>query len=517
MNIISEANSLCTRQVDSDGCIQPSTQTEHQRSGLQVKVPSKDNLLNESPSQMLKPSLLFEEHSRDNFYDYLLLTKMVSINHNNDNILFRRCLKSQALSGAANEQAPQRKYLSQCPNVSLVTIASPIPVTKGLSSQLNACRQKLLAYLKERLRNDKTFKVKELEKPIPDHNESNFKSLDRYTGINIQAVSPEQIDLDALCLHSKELSVSFQLFLENQSPQYIANIAQRISLRYKDFLSHKLGNYILQKLIQIDLGTRHLLEEYSRANFGSLIDNEYASRVLELLIKESRSFRLFVINHFKCNFSCCYSTIASGLLLIACLKSCDDFDQFSFILNELQLNPGLLESKIFQRIMVSVVQVSPSYRLERVSALLDFDRNLASYFNDKFTAYLVFTACARKFIPVIELLVKRIAEQFDVLLETRFFKVVLVKLLSLQDEHEAASRVSDAIIGIETWQIVRLSQKRPLLFYYLYICISLVTKEDLQKFNFFINKLKEQLNLAAFLPPNLVHKLSKLPRVGDLQ
>lgn len=383
-------------------------------------------------------------------------------------------------------------------------------------------REYLLSTIKERLSKDNMFKIKDTassnqwgcldadsdgvsspQKGIQGANYSNLGSLElQPESVEISTLLrslASSADMLAFCTLTKENSIHLQKYLEVCSEQELGRIGRLFQPHYEELLVHRVGNYVLKKLVELDpVHTRDGLAAFCLLRFAVLARNEFASRVIQTLIELCPSVRAFALKHFAENFTECLENTAVVFLVISAIRFSGQPSETAFIKETLKRNPQLLGIKIFQRILVSYVQSCDEGSLEEVSALIKPEVNLRRLLNEKFSTYIILTMLQRRVELITHVLFRSIKAGIEELFETKFFKLLISKIFELKDR-ELTEKFSRELTALSSSQLFKLASKSTYFLFYLFITFSSFDESRVRNFVRFFKRLSSYPALKSFL------------------
>ena len=259
---------------------------------------------------------------------------------------------------------------------------STTTLVQGLLSQLEG-----ILGLNSQLNNDKTYK-------FLTEGSTKEKHLE-FDQCQLQSLNELPIVLLKYATESKEDSMSLQAFITDCSPELINLIREVLLQKAEILICHRLGSYVLQRLITRDRSSLEQLSLLCRKEFAFLMQNEFSSRVMQLLIECSPDFRSTSIQYLKTHFFQALEAGPSSHLLKACIKNSSSPDGLDFILDNMEHHPSLISSKIFRNVLMIYMQRCSQQNLRRISLFLKFQQRLLFYLNSKSFASLVFILLER--------------------------------------------------------------------------------------------------------------------------
>lgn len=383
-------------------------------------------------------------------------------------------------------------------------------------------REDLLRTIKERLSKDNMFKIRDTASSnqwgSQDADSDGVFSPQKgnqgatFSNLGSLELPPECVEIStflrslassadilAFCTLTKENSIRFQKYLEVCSERELARISRLFEPHYSELLVHRVGNYVLKKLVELDpVGTRDGLAAFCLARFAVLARNEFASRVIQALIELCPSVRVFALKYFAENFTECLENTAVVFLVISAIRFSGQPSETAFIKETLKKNPQLLGIKIFQRILVSYVQSCDEASLEEVSALIKPEVNLRRLLNEKFSTYIILTMLQRRVELITHVLFRSIKAGIEELFETKFFKLLISKIFELKDR-ELTEKISRELTALSSSQLFKLASKSTYFLFYLFITFSSFDESRVRNFVRFFKRLSSYPALKPFL------------------
>lgn len=330
-------------------------------------------------------------------------------------------------------------------NVVFRLLASKNPSSKGYSIQSYIDKNEfkessgipaqddLIQLLTARLATSKNYRI---EPAFKSRNrfypEVSANELIREEQLLNSIVLSKSSDSDLLQLSStkKSQSLALQKYIKICSQQEVEMVCSALSYTsIVQLITHQFGNYTIQELVRRSMSFQKRVEEHCQEDFYSLADQEYSSRVMQLLIEASNSFRSFALKACEHNLDRVVEKISSVFLIAACIRTAKCEDEYRFLLNELSMNiKPWLTKKYFKRILVSILQCCEQPTLQQVYKLLGLQTNILKFFEDKYSTYVVLTFAERGHQPSIDLLAQIIRHDHVALLEAEYFRFFISKL-----------------------------------------------------------------------------------------
>lgn len=420
-----------------------------------------------------------------NYYDRAF--QNIEANHHLENLKFRRttahdhirALDRRVAKGVSPSLTTAINSLRTFPEQSFPNeLPHPADIQVTASEILDTLRKKLSKSKVYRLsiyyQQEKRATTKLLSKAIiPNH--SSVASLRDSIGDKIRLVQ--------FCCSSKEDSLCFQDFLQDADPKTVDRIGQIFSESLDILVTDKFGNYTVQKLCHRHGGFMDFVSAYLSNDFEALIDNEYASRVMQALVDLSPKFRLFCLRKFKSCLPGILTSISAVFLMSAVIKSTKEFGELAFLRNMLSKNPSLLECRYLKRVMVSYVDNCPDLELAEIIKALNFRKNLCTFLDDKYSAYIVLMLVQRGDQGTIEELIATISCDPVQLFDAKFTGFLLTKILELNDA-QLVSAILTTLISVSPADFRRLVQSTSIdtgyFLMYLLLSIKPLARQQVQ-------------------------------------
>lgn len=251
------------------------------------------------------------------------------------------------------------------------------------------------------------------------------------------------------------------------------------------------GNYVIQKLVARNSGFLRLAENYCVKHFASLYCNEFASRLMQLLIGISPDFRSLAAYFFRENLHACVNGISAVFLATSILRSWNHVNQIDFVIYNLKYDlRESLQSKYMKRILVVYLESAPDSMLETTFELLRFETELLDHLNDKYLAFSFYYFILRGYQPAAWLLRDRIKNNLSNLLFTKHFKYLLIRLLYNPPLKEGC--LGSIIKDLQRYTVIIPQQLIRSAEYYLFVTIILTACDgmDLTEALSFAERLK---------------------------
>lgn len=352
----------------------------------------------------------------------------IGSNHQEINLRFGKLRKSKLPTKfAISDIQPISSKLSDCQE----TLSTGTGNSNGdEQSELPSLADQINALVKDKLKNDKYFRIDDATKK----EKSNFGNVVEAAGAtySFDSIKPLVIkkDFAKLCMSEKDVSVSFQAYIETCSEEEIQQICEWVSLNLASIITHQFGNYIVQKLIKRSASCLKNVVDYCQDKFLDLASNEYSSRVMQTLVEINPEFRSFALKCFKADLTKYAQSISAVFLLSVAIRCSKKDSEFEFIRDALLRNPKKwLVNKYFKRIIVSYLQNCSGKSLDLVFRGLQIESRLFKYLDDKYSCYMLLMFIERHHELAKSMILKRIQSDLKGLLSTKFFRFFFSKIL----------------------------------------------------------------------------------------
>lgn len=244
----------------------------------------------------------------------------------------------------------------------------------------------------------------------------------------------------------KTTSLAFQQFIMTCWFDQFPTI-KAVTLAYLDgLIGHQLGNYVVQKLLLRDPQIRERTEALCKKNFDIYCQDEYASRVMQVLVEASPVFRAHVLQRFRQDPWSCVANIAAVFLASVVIKFSDDIEDVSFVrfLTGGQLKDVLI-CKNMKRILMTYCECAPLAVLDDLFSELGLYQGLAFICNNKILTYVFLSFLFREHPLATQMLVAGMQTQFSCLQKTKFFRFLLERAIKSRSHPRLSAFVKDLL------------------------------------------------------------------------
>lgn len=363
-----------------------------------------------------------------------------------------------------------KKYLRKPPSPTVHTMTS-MPGSLGPSSRkeslltpqldeaLELRREKLLAAIRELLMRDKEYYLAEKAgRSKADQVSDNFDPVvfDSLFSQPLENFSDDQ--WWELVSKSKPVSQALQRYIE-VVPQIPANLETFCMRHLVELVVNNLGNYVIQKVLPRSIQLLEAVVNHCSLNFWQLLQDEYASRVMQLLVGLSDGFRCTVLGNFRKDHEAFFGSVAGVFLASVSIKSAKSDTEYEFVVDLLCKAPSQLASCRYScRVLVSVVEVCSQETLDRLVAKLNLDQGIERYLGDKFASYMMVGLLLRNHDKAVNSLIKAIHSYIRKLFECKCWKLFAVRLFK-RNNPEVMARIYHALTTVDEAQLTSLRRR----------------------------------------------------------
>lgn len=352
------------------------------------------------------------------------MASSIEMNHSGSNLKYGRTRRSKEPLHFVPQPVLTSCILSDCQDTVSTGEVSGVepPKLSQLVDQVNKV-------VKERLKNDKHFRIDDGNKI-----EKNLFSevLDSAISQTYDRIKPfiERKDFAKLCMSEKEISVSFQAYIESCSEEEVNQICSWVYTNMSQMIVHQYGNYIVQKLIKRSPSFLKTVTSYCQTRFFDLASNEFSSRVMQTLVEMSKEFRTFCLKSFKSDLSNFAQSISAVFLLSVAIRCSPSDAEYSFVKDALLRNTKKwLGNKYLKRIIVSYLQNCSPQGLDAIFKGLRVESTFLKFLDDKYSCYMLLMFIERHHAMTKSHLLKRLQTDLRGLLSTKFFRFFYSKIL----------------------------------------------------------------------------------------
>lgn len=290
----------------------------------------------------------------------------------------------------------------------------------------------------------------------------------------------EEMDLASLrrmCEEGKESSNKLQNYLNFTDPQNCRKIYQKMKHQVYDLCFNKYANYIVQLFIEKISELDEVFTTMFIDNFDEMVSNQYASRVLQkMVILKNSKFIDFAIDRLKTDYKFFLKDLSSMIFTTKLVTECNRPDSFGFFEKIIMRNPSIiLKEPNLIRILVSVFTVCDKDMLSRLfEHLIPYVWNII---NHKFGMYIVQKVIERDIKPHKEMVVKTCLDSLSEMVDKRYSKYVLFKVIEFDEERKFVRRFLAKILKDEALLFERILKMNDSTCLFLLSILSLNSRE----------------------------------------
>lgn len=217
------------------------------------------------------------------------------------------------------------------------------------------------------------------------------------------------IQLMDWAVSERHASMQLQKISLECSSDCLAKLSQFVSNNLSLLIVHKFGNYLVQNCTTRNTLLRKYVKSYCESNFGRLIKDQFGSRVLQVLVQESNSFRKKLMEVFKTELGVYLRSISAVFLMNSALCLCKDESERDIVTPYLALNrKRWLHVKYFKKILITYIENCSEERLEAVFHLTRMTRNIGAYLLDKYMTIVIFKLIERNHKPTKQVVLEQV-------------------------------------------------------------------------------------------------------------
>ena len=362
------------------------------------------------------------------------------------------------------------KYLCKPPSPTIQTMTS-MPSSLGPSSHresfsnsqlddtLDPKREKLLAAIRELLMRDKEYYLAEKAGRSKADQVS-----DNYDPVVFDSLFSEPLDTYSdnqwweLVSKSKPVSQALQRYIE-VVPTPPAHLEAFCLRHLVDLVVNNLGNYVIQKVVPRSHQLLEAVVNHCSLNFWQLLQDEYASRVMQLLVGLSDDFRATVLSNFRKDHEAFFRSVAGVFLASVSIKSAKSDLEYEFVIDLLCRAPSQLAACRYScRALVSVVEVCSPETLDKLVGRLNLDQGIERYLGDKFASYMMVGLLLRNHGKAVNSLVNAIQGNVRKLFECKCWKLFAVRLFK-RNNPEVMVKIYHSLTSIDESHLASLKRR----------------------------------------------------------
>lgn len=281
-------------------------------------------------------------------------------------------------------------------------------------------------------------------------------------------------------LNSAEGANKMHAYLSNCSRAEAQVVGDLIKADLENLITQKFGHSIIRSLIGVNPELKNQATNLCVHNFCALAADEFASRVMQRLVEESGSFKMYALKRFYKNSSLWLRNVAGLFILTACMR-CSDSHEYQFVIELLLSDPKkTLSSKIMKRALVSVIDACSYGDLNYIFGFLNINSGLMRYLEDKFMTYVLIAFMRRDYMPAVGMLARHISNNLKDLLAKRYFKLLANKLVSVGSE-QVLEAINQSLVSISSQALFKLCDNGDNLlnlYYFTFLALSTFSPES---------------------------------------
>lgn len=126
---------------------------------------------------------------------------------------------------------------------------------------------------------------------------------------------------------NKEDSLALQVAIEYINTQTLARLIRFAESNLSLLAFHKLGGYIIQRLVARSTTFKSTIIKYMKINFSKATSNEYSSRILEQLVSKDRALRSFSLQYYSQSLGTRLTSFASVFVLSSAIERAENEEE----------------------------------------------------------------------------------------------------------------------------------------------------------------------------------------------
>ena len=410
---------------------------------------------------------------------YIETTKL---DHSEDNVKFSSSAEYPALEGRCQAVIMHLGISINNLNHSFVLSRGRTMVNIGLYQTVGH----LIAKLHQSLHECLFYSLSTVEKDHRQPNTGTLAAADIDTGSLEQQYDGLLADeLCSICTDSKNSSLKMQNYLSNCTKRQAANIGCRLISRITTLIVHPFGNYVVQRLVSKDKVFESKVIEYIVTQLHALSNNQYSSRVLEVLILENPRLRKtvrFVLFEHLCEF---LESSPAIRVVQACLQKQSEISQKSFLYDWLQFRPSLKLNKAFQKLMLTHTQYCHNNELDRIYYSLNLNDDILAALDSKIFAFVLVTMIMRNHELTRIAVARAIQSNLTLFLTKKNTKTFFLRLWKDPTCHPA-KEIGETLAKLRYQDIRSLLTRVSVAQFYFYVTIKTLLLAESTKLSAFM-------------------------------
>lgn len=282
----------------------------------------------------------------------------------------------------------------------------------------------------------------------------------------------DSINIQEWCQGNKPQNYAFQKFIERSDRTELAKIVAMMEPVIPSLVVDRQGHYVVKKLMLKSPSFLKKVEAHCSTNFIGLSQDEYASRVMQLLVGKSPSFLELVINFARKSPKHTYTSVTTMFVLVAALRVCEGQRNLLFVRENFEKNPTVFGSKLFKRVLISYVQFSSSEEILLLWKTILRLYPLNTMLKDRFGS-LLFLMFVRRALPsILNDLGLWIKTNLTALFGARYFRSIAANL-TYSKYAAARGTLLFALLEASPSRLTQLKKEKSQYGLYLYTVLQL--------------------------------------------
>lgn len=421
----------------------------------------------------------------DSFRPYLTKAQRgIELNHVESNLEFNIGIMDRQNQQSQGPKLKKKSKTTRCVETQ-ASREENTSCTKELAhSDFELLREDVNQRLRTKLMRSRYFSLNELFKQAEQKDsfekefsniESHVESLPDFKAINMD-------EFIAICSTDKFKSKAIQTVISRGSSPQQQSILRLCETAFESLMLNKYGNYILQEAIRQSSKMASIVEVKCLTSLETLMKDEYASRVMQILAKISLNFRDQVLRWFNSGLEYSMDQLSAIFLFTSATEAIDCPQHLRLARETIFENNSkrLIGSKYFKRIVMSFVDRCDKSDLDQIFAYFNFKDKFLSLLDDKFSALLINSMIKRSHKPTMKIFIEKLRHYLPTLYETKFFKFFIFRLSRQDNPPELRGLMLDAIIGNSDSDLSYSTSSSESLYYFVHLLISLFTDDNLE-------------------------------------
>lgn len=356
------------------------------------------------------------------------------------------CLIGPAIEGNHSATNLEFRYAKQSRRQVFHDIQVRVPI-KGNSSKQGESRlnhipddeasfeelkKSVLQEVRLRLKRSRFFSINEIYKQVETREafEAQLEEMKKLSQSLPNLASVGKKEFLFLCTDNKFQSKAVQTILESGPSNQQQAILSHCYASWPDLLKDKYGNYIVQQAVSTSVEFRLFLEQKCVADLDAMAANEYSSRVMQSLARESASFRRTALLWLSNRLELLIDNLPSVFLLTASIQAVTDPSDLACLRQSLfkETSRKVRDSRYFKRIVMSFAEKCSFADLDSVYYCFDLDSSLRQMLDERFGSLVVCAMVMRGHRATIKALVHQVKSDLVHMTKTKYFRVFLYRV-----------------------------------------------------------------------------------------